>query len=488
MDLKRSRKFSRRHFLSATAAIGSVSLIVACSPPPTPPTAVPPKAASTVAAQPTAATAQAPAAQAAPAASGGVVVPYLTELWNWQKLDMATATSTYNKQMQGKVQIKVDTAPDGWQTKVVEMARSGNLAWDGMLRVNSVEAYTYYEFGIMQPIDPFIKSSSVAWAKTFQDELLPSVAKMFTLENQLYYLPWDLEVFVRNYMVSQWTKLGGKPAETLDDYEKQMLEYQKMYPDKTPLGMTHATAVHNGDYQMMGQIWSDDLWKEQDGASWPNLEGDGFKNYMQTLKKWFAQKILTDDTWGTTANGAYKWEDPWLKQNVGSLMTDAAWGFAQARKVYGVQAVDAVQIPVLKAGSPSKTFIFGNSASLFKGAKHPQEVADWLLWMIDPTQTKTGAGTFIYGDLNYYHFPVYKSIYSKIVPTNSEWKWIQPMLPMIQASIPIPPETFVTMWRDVMVPWTTKYVHGQIDFNALVDGIETGGKAALAQNTKAVAP
>ena len=78
-------------------------------------------------------------------------------------------------------------------------------------------------------------------------------------------------------------KLGGKPAETLDEYERQMLEYQKLYPNKTPLGMAHSTAVHAGDYQMLGQLWQDSIWKKEGETYLPDLKGEGLKQYLDLI-------------------------------------------------------------------------------------------------------------------------------------------------------------------------------------------------------------
>ncbi len=146
--------------------------------------------------------------------------------------------------------------------------------------------------------------------------------------------------------------------------------------------------------------------------------------------------------------------------------------------------MEAVPVPVIKSGDTPKTFVFSNAASLFKGAKHPQEVVDWLLWMIDPTNTKPGPGTFMYSDLNYYHLPVYKTPYDKVVGANPLWKWMETMLPMVQASKPIPPATYVSMWRDIMVPAEDKYAQGQASLSESIQTIETQGKAQLAKLAK----
>src|SRR5579859_4125130 len=239
----RSSPMTRRRMLRRVGlAVGGgmvATLLAACGAFATQPTPAPAAPAPT---QPTPGSATpAPASQAAPAANGPVAVHYITALWNWQKLGMATATDSYNQQNRGKVELQVDPAPAGWETKAVEMVRSGNLLWDGWLSADSGSAFTTYKYGILQPIAPFLKSSSVKWAAQFDQLLLPDVRGLFTFENQLYFLPWDSETYVRLYMVDQWAKLGGAPAETLADYEQQLIEYQKAFPGNTPL-----TAAEDG--------------------------------------------------------------------------------------------------------------------------------------------------------------------------------------------------------------------------------------------------
>ncbi len=63
----------------------------------------------------------------------------------------------------------------------------------------------------------------------------------------------------------------------------------------------------SANYQLFGQLWSDNLWISSQNTYVPNLQGDGFKQYLDLLKTWYAQKIVTTDTLTSTT-----WQDLWL--------------------------------------------------------------------------------------------------------------------------------------------------------------------------------
>ncbi|MDP2953003.1 MAG: twin-arginine translocation signal domain-containing protein, partial [Chloroflexota bacterium] len=309
---------------------------------------------------------------------GEVVVPFITANWNWQKLNMANATENYNQQNRGKVRVQCDPAPDGWETKVREMVKANNVQWAGALCAQSVLGeISLVRMGIIGEPTPFIKASKVAWAKNFDTELIDAARKYFTFEGKLWAIPWDMEVFVRHYRTEEWGKLGAKPAETLDEWNKQLLELKKMFPKKIPLVL--ARAGDDPDVNNLMQIWTTEAWKFVDGQWCLDAKGDAFAQYLNLLKYWYDNKIITDSSWS-----AETYAEVWNKGDGMTTATSAAWCFATARKVFGRDAIDCVANPVLKKGDPPRGHTFSNGSWLFKGGPKQQEAVDWLLWMYDP--------------------------------------------------------------------------------------------------------
>ena len=173
-------------------------------------------------------------------------VRFLTQTWNWEKLNMANATDHYNQTLRAEeagYQIVVDPAPDGWETKVAQMVKDGELLWNGHLRATNLgDVPRNQRLGILQPWDEYINSSSIPWAGQFYDELLPNVKDSFTIDGKLWALPWDGEVYVRVYNKMIWDTIGETPAETLDEFEAQLEAILAANPDKTPMCLRH----HNG--------------------------------------------------------------------------------------------------------------------------------------------------------------------------------------------------------------------------------------------------
>jgi maltose-binding protein MalE len=307
----------------------------------------------------------------------------------------------------------VDPAPDGWDTKVAQMVKDDELLWNGHLRATNLgDVPRRNRLGILQPWDEYINSSSVPWAGQFWDEVLAPVLESFKIDGQLYAFPWDGELYCRVYNKMIWDTIGETPAETLDEFELQLEEIKAANPDKTPLCLRH----HNGhpDQHMFLQLWTDEPWVMEGDAGVFDVKGEAYANYLEMLKRWYDKGIITDDSWGGTMY------DSWNTGNTATGQSGAAWLQATAQKVFGQTNIVAMPNFVINAGDTPKTTTFSNGAMLFKGAANPQEIADWLLWMVDPTVEKVANYSFIRGHLNYYHIPMYQSIYDNILPSNSD--------------------------------------------------------------------
>jgi maltose-binding protein MalE len=394
-------------------------------------------------------------------------VRFLTETWNWEKLNMANATDHYNQELrtaEAGYSIVVDPAPDGWDTKVAQMVKDNELLWNGHLRATNLgDVPRRNRLGILQPWDEYINSSSIPWAGTFWDEVLPNVLESFQIDGQLYAFPWDGELYCRVYNKMIWDTIGETPAETLDEFELQLMEIKAANPDKTPLCLRH----HNGhpDQHMLMQLWTDNPWIEVEGAGILDVKGEAYANVLTMLKRWYDNGIITDDSWGGTMY------DSWNTGNTATGQSGAAWLQATAQRVFGISNIIPMTNFVINAGDTPKTTTFANGAMLFKGAAEPQEVTDWLLWMVDPTVEKVANYSFIRGHLNYYHIPMYQSIYDNILSTDASWAWMADILDMVKASAPYPANAMTNEIVPIINVWEEKFVHGEVSLDEAVNGM-----------------
>ena len=405
---------------------------------------------------------------------GEKVVRCITELWCWQKLGMATATDQYNINNRGKLRIEADPSPSGWQTKVIQMVKDDELLWNGMIRSSDQgDIPTFRRMGIIQPVDELINGSEVPWARSYFDEVLPRIRDGYTFEGKLWGIPWDAEIWARVYQKPYWDELGEEPAETIDDFERQLLELKKLLPDKVPFGSAHWEGECD-THTYMQMFTDEDFYLHEEGYSMPDVHHDAYKQYLTLMKKWYDLGIFTDDTWGSKV-----WRDSWLAGKVCCVITNAAWAMSQAQKVWGTANIVPTVQPVLKKGNQSKTFTFTNGAVCFKGAPQAQEYVDWLLWMLDPTIEKVENYSFHKWDLNYMHLPVYESVYTNIIPTNPDWAWMGKLFPMVRASRLTPSDGLCWTTGPIEAVWEEKFVHGKVTLEEAINGMDEERRAAV---------
>src|SRR5688572_25632710 len=110
---------TRRTVLRTALGGATLAALAACVQPPPPPTQAPKPAAPTAA----------PAAEA-PKSAQGVTLRVLTQEFFMDTMYMPAST-LYNAENQGKVFVRMETAPDGWETKIIQMVKEKNILWNG---------------------------------------------------------------------------------------------------------------------------------------------------------------------------------------------------------------------------------------------------------------------------------------------------------------------------------------------------------------------
>ena len=101
--------------------------------------------------------------------------------------------------------------------------------------------------------------------------------------------------------------------------------------------------------------------------------------------------------------------------------------------------------------------------------------------MVDPTVEKVANYSFIKGHLNYYHVPVYQSIYDNIISTNDDWKWLEVVHDQLKASAIIPPSPTISIVGPIVQAWEDKYVQGSVSYDECITGMEEEYTVAVDQ-------
>src|SRR5262249_14949321 len=104
-----------------------------------------------------------------PAAAQGVKTVKAVVQASWAELGMRDATAAYNEQMKSKgVQVVLEDTATGWEQKTLAMMKDKSLPWSAHGYAPAFNQYSYIKSGLAAPIDEWVRSSPVPWAKNMK--------------------------------------------------------------------------------------------------------------------------------------------------------------------------------------------------------------------------------------------------------------------------------------------------------------------------------
>jgi len=283
--------------------------------------------------------------------------------------------------------------------------------------------------GVLEPLEDYLVQLGVN-IDELKSKFFKFAIKEATYNGKLYALPWDTDVRVLYYNKKLFREAGldpNKPPVTIEELDK--------YAEKL-------TKIKNGRILQMGFIpWLSQGWH----YTWGWAFGGKFYD-EQTQRLCFADdpKIIASFKWQK------KYADKYGMKNIGAftsaysganlnpflagklaMVVDGNWFLAQIRTFapkgfeYGI-----APIPHPVYGEANSTWAGGWSLVIPKGAKHPKEAAEFILYMATKGQIKYAVDTA--------HLPTYKSAVSELVKKDPAQEAFVKLLPTAHCRPVIP--------------------------------------------------
>src|SRR4051812_1181204 len=214
MSTKFSTGFSRRSFLKLAAATSAVGVLSACVAP--------------VPGQP----------GAVPGSQGGAPVRILLPSWATSEMPFDTAAREFNEANPG-TNIVIQTAGEGWDTKVMSQIASDTLEWSGAGIASSASSSLplWILTGMIQPLDDMISASKVEGSSKMLEDMIPVLRDASTHDGKFYGIPYSFENISFNWRTDYFDAVGATEApKNWDDWfevAKAIKEWgkdQQIYP------------------------------------------------------------------------------------------------------------------------------------------------------------------------------------------------------------------------------------------------------------------
>jgi multiple sugar transport system substrate-binding protein len=435
---------SRRDFLRIAFATTAVTLLTACGGTSAPSSSTPAPTAAGGAPQ----TSQQspsptkPAVANQPSSKGPVTVELIAADWVIQEWKLPDWVKKYNDLGGNKINLTQTT--DGWDTKVLAMIRQGDVLWDGVgIMTPFIDKVKWVETGMIQPVDAFIQSSTADDAKRIMSDWLPTIKDDISYKGKVYGVPYSVEAIGQMWLTEFLDGIGLKanPAtwsETLDAATKIREKYQSQ--------QVTAYAWVNGLHTSLQALI-------HSGSKTP-YTSDGLLDITGEVSlkacEWMINLVKNGLTPPHGSDGAI---DIWQKRKLALLLAQNSRG-VWAQRIFGMAAAGTGTVPLMeKGGANSGSPFWSNTFVVFNKAKHPQELVDFYIWLLGPSNKDVWQAIIASGKA-----PVLDSIYKSMIENSADYKWMADFRDVIANSVPYPENTYWEIQNAKIMPWISKMV------------------------------
>ena len=440
-------KLGRRSVLGIFAGMGAALLVAACggggqtgttSAPV--PTAAP--TASGNSAQPTAAQTSAQPAATQPSAKTQTTVELTAASWVIQEWKLPDWVAQYNKM--GGPKINLTQQVDGWDTKVLAMIRQGDVLWDGVgIMTPFVDKVKWVETQMIQPVDALIQSSTASDAKSIVGDWVPTIKDDISYKGKLYGIPYSVEAIGQMWLTEFLDGAGvsGNPA-TWSDTLNATLKINEKYASQKVSPYAWSNGLHTS---LQALIHS---------ATKTPYTKDGLLDITGTASlkacDWLTSLVKAGVTPPHGSDGAV---DVWQKRKLAMLLAQNSRG-VWAQRIFGMSAAGTGTVPLQETGGANSGSPFwSNTFAVFNKAKHPQELVDFYVWLLGPSNKDVWTAIIASGKA-----PVLNSTYKSMIENNKDYKWMADFRDVIANSVAYPENTFWSIQNAKIMPWISKMV------------------------------
>ena len=379
-------------------------------------------------------------------AAGPVIVKISVDDWVLQEIPMKQLATQYNKLHPG-VTVQIELALGTWDTKALaQIKQGGHPLWDAhMVTTPFADLDAHLAQGLFQPFDPYLKASSEAGAQAIKKAMIPSLLADGSRHGYLYSIPYSVEIVGLEWRPDLAAEAGITAApKTWDELKAMIPKLAKHRHGRKAFALTS-----NGDLHTLQEAFIMSATKHpftKDGLiNWTSPEAQQALTTIKDLAKLpgVAPKLTkgSDPLWTAGFVTFYIGQDSrtgWIKKTIGP----GAAAFAP--------------MPERCVGCGSGQVFWGNGISLLKGALHPAEATNFIVWAFGPNDA-AGAGL---ATLKSGKTPVYSSYIDKVHTNDAfkQYRWMLPMFDLINHSLPQPATTNWGLEETAAMKWWDKYM------------------------------
>jgi ABC-type glycerol-3-phosphate transport system substrate-binding protein len=381
----------------------------------------------------------------------------------WAELGMRDATLAYNAQMKGKgIQVDLEDTATGWEQKTLAMIKDKSLPWSAHGYAPFFNQYSYIKSGLATPIDDWVKSSPVPWAKDMKAAYYaPNIDAVNRFEGKLYFIPMKLNIHLLGYRKDYLKEVGLQTLpDTWDEFEKVLGEVKKALKAKD----VSPFAMRKEFYRTLGTSYVTRREKFYDDKGVINLDTPEFYDTINMFNRWFKNGLITAESFIPPDDISV-----WEKGKIFAGIDSHSW-IRQAKKIWGPDAAAGALPPQPARTDKPRTWMHVDSGFVFRGAPLPQEATDWLLSILAPDGAPAeqwwGKVMLFSGS------PVHKTMFEKFVAKNQTAPEIADSYKAI-ASSPILPVIIGSSYNAVQTkiwPWFEQFWSGKISDKDAVAG------------------
>lgn len=419
---------SRRRFLQLSAATATGAALAACAPMTPEPEeeekgTAPPKEAADV--------------------------RILLSSWAIAEVPFDRMAREYSEQNPG-VEIKIESAFEGWDTKVLGQIREGNLEWSGVGIVTPfLNIVEYVETEMIQPMGDYIDSSGVEGSDQVLDDMIVTVEEDSSYKGHFYSLPYSFENITFQWHTDHFGEVGVKEApESWDEWYSTCVELKKYF--KAEDEEIFATALSPPLWRSIGGLIcgaSDDPYTDEGLINWDS------EAMREVLK--FYRKLVWEELTPPLGGEASELVDMWKRDRLASFMSCSSRG-VWAQKIFGPEKIVTSRIPTIDGKEHSGSAFWGNGLAILNECPYPQEVTDFYIYAMGP-QNKDWQKSVIRSGKT----PVYNSAYEKILKTDpmfKQYRWMLDMREDVEASLPVPRNTYYLIQNSALQKWRPEFL------------------------------
>jgi ABC-type glycerol-3-phosphate transport system substrate-binding protein len=359
----------------------------------------------------------------------------------------------WGKQFQAKVTLDIPPAGVDASQKIQAAQAAGDLVWDGFAVMEvpwSTESYVTR--GIIQPLDDYIKASTVPNADKVVPAIIPSIAQSLKYQDKQYSLPGNVGSVALAWMTEPLQTAGITTDPVSWD---EVYAAAKAIADSDP-SYTPFDSAGTPLCDLYSMIWgATDKPVTDDGLV--DITGEASIAALNWMKMMVSENLMppTRPAPGAAVNQNFQ---DWQK-GATAMITSFDVAATINQQTFGVDAAkNGLNMRKDKNNVAAGTPFWTNGMVVLDKAKNPQGMADFFLFWLGPDNEAAGKQIATVAAK-----PCYQYTYDKFIKDNPEYQWEADAIEVVRNAVPFPANQYYTIETQYAQPWVEKAIGGDMD-------------------------